>query len=132
MAQSEVYWKFKEFVLGSDGVFGTWAKGLPQADQAKVDLFIDRLRLMKTFPPKLVFKLTGYKKIYELRIKGPHVQYRPLGCYGPGRHEFTLLVGAMEVENKFDPKDAPDKAVERQLLIGDKKVTRYLWTEKEK
>jgi hypothetical protein len=125
MADGEIYWKFREFVSDSGGQFENWVNGLPLADQAKIDLFIGRLRLMKTLPPKLVFPLKGYKKIYELRIKGPHMQYRPLGCYGPDKNEFTLLIGAKEVGDELEPKNAPSKAVERQKLIKDPKVTRY-------
>jgi hypothetical protein len=129
MALNEIYWKFKEFISESGGEFENWVNSLPPADQAKIDVFIGRLRLMKTWSPKLVFPLTGYRKIYELKIHGPGVQYRPLGCYGPGRNEFTLLIGAKEVGSKFEPKDAPNKAVERQKLIQDKRLTKYLWTD---
>jgi hypothetical protein len=124
------YWKFKEFVSESRGEFESWLNDLPIRDQLKIEVFIKRLLTIENWPPKLVFPLKGYKKIYELRIKGPHVQYRPLGCYGPDRNEFTLLVGAKEEESKFEPKDAPDKAMERQKLIQDGRFTKYLWMSK--
>ena len=129
MAQGEIYWKFKEFISESGREFENWVNGLPLADQAKIDVFIGRLRLMKTWSPKLVFHLTGYRKICEVKIHGRGVQYRPLGCYGPGRNEFTLLIGAKEVGDKFEPQNAPSKAVERQKLIQDPRFTKYLWTD---
>ena len=130
MTLEQKYWKFKEFVdIGEDiGAFESWLNGLPLKDQAKIEAFIRRLELMKVLPPKLVFPLTGYRKIYELKIHGPALQYRPLGCYGPNRNEFTLLVGAKEEGSKFEPKDAPRKAVDRQKLIQDKRFTK-LWTD---
>jgi hypothetical protein len=127
------YWRFKEFVLKpAIGEFEGWFDGLPDRDQAKIEVFINRLINIQNWPPKLVFPLSGYRKIYELKIHGPGVQYRPLGCYGPERNEFTLLIGAKEVGDKFEPKDAPNKAVERQALIQDRRFTKYLWmSEKE-
>jgi hypothetical protein len=122
-----VYWKFKEFLSEAGGEFENWLNSLPLAHQAKIDLFISRLRLIKTWSKKLVYPLTGYRKIYELRIRGPHIEYRPLGCYGPDRNEFTLLIGVKEVESKFEPRDAPNKAVERQKLIQDRRFTKYYY-----
>ena len=61
------------------------------------------------------------------------MQYRPLGCYGPDRNEFTLLIGAKEIGSKFEPKDAPNKAMERQRLIfQDGRFTKYLWVNAKK
>jgi hypothetical protein len=131
MIQGKKYWKFKDFVLqpgATLGVVESWIDGLPvKKDQAKIEAFIRRLEVIKNWPTNLVFPLTGYKKIYELKIKG-RIQYRPLGCYGPKPGEFTLLMGAEEKNHKFEPKSAPDMAVERQRLIQDQRFTKYLWT----
>jgi hypothetical protein len=129
MASEQKYWRFKEFVgIGDDiGAFESWLNGLPLRDQAKIEAFIRRLELIEHWPPNLVFPLTGYRKIYELKIRG-RIQYRPLGCYGPEHDEFTLLVGAEERDDKFEPKNAPAIATERQKLIQNPRFTRYLWT----
>jgi hypothetical protein len=120
------YWKFKEFVSVSGAAFESWLNGLPLKDQAKIEAFIRRLEIIKLWPVNLVSPLTGYRKIYELRIYGPDVQYRPLGCYGPKRNEFTLLIGAKEEGSKFVPKDAPRKAMERRnLIIQNPRFTKY-------
>jgi len=44
------------------------------------------------------------------------VQYRPLGCYGPERREFTLLIGAVEKGGKL-PRAALEAAVQRRKII---------------
>ena len=41
------HWKFKEFVSESGGEFENWVNALPLAHQAKIDVFISRLRLIK-------------------------------------------------------------------------------------
>ncbi len=65
-----------------------------------------------------VFKpLQGYDKIFEIRFKASRTEWRPLGCYGPERREFTLLVGAKEQNNRFVPRSAPDTAITRETLI---------------
>ncbi|MCJ7546110.1 MAG: type II toxin-antitoxin system RelE/ParE family toxin [Deltaproteobacteria bacterium] len=62
-------------------------------------------------------KLTGYANIWEIRVKSENVQYRPLGCCGPGDKVFSLLVGAREINKRFDPKDAPKIAEKREKLV---------------
>ena len=41
----------------------------------------------------------GRDDIYELKFRLKRVQFRPFGCYGPGRFGFTLLGGAIEQGN---------------------------------
>jgi hypothetical protein len=67
-------------------------------------------------------KLQGLEKgssIYEIRISGNNVLYRPLGCFGPkGEEEFTLLIGAFEKgKGTFEPRRAPDIAIARCKLV---------------
>lgn len=42
--------------------------------------------------------------IGEIRFQVRRIQYRPLGYFGPMNHQFTLLVGAIEKNNRFVPK----------------------------
>jgi hypothetical protein len=48
-------------------------------------------------------KLSGH--IHEIRVKDitEKVQYRLLGCFGPGARVFTLLIGAQEKDKKLAP-----------------------------
>jgi len=71
------------------------------------------LKKIKNWGPKLVKKLQGKKfdPIYELRISGSNVEYRPLGFYGPGEHDFTLVISARKKSGKrkkpiWEPTDA--------------------------
>ena len=109
------FWHFKIFDIKE---FREWKKGLPSGDQAKIDLFISRLELIQNLPTKLVKPVKGYRKIFEIRIKGKNIVYRPLGCYGPEREQFTILYpDAIEKGGKFVPGDAPQRALGRRENI---------------
>lgn len=111
-------WKLKVFI-SINGVcdFEKWlAKQLPE-DRAKIDIFLNRLLITELWSRKHVRPLTGYSKINEIVIKGKNIQLRPLGCFGPNRKEFTILLGAEERGNHFVPKDALIRAEERQKLV---------------
>ena len=82
--------------------------------------FETRLRYLgntEVWSPDFVKKLKGYEGIYEIRIRYEQVQYRPLGCLGPNNREFTLLIGALEKDSEFVPKNAPNIAYNRKELI---------------
>ena len=111
-------WIFKVFISVNDACdFEKWFDDQIPEDRAKIRIFINRLIITELWSSKHVRPLTGYSKINELVIKGKKVQLRPLGCFGPYRKEFTLLLGAKEKGGKFVPKDAPDRAKERQELV---------------
>jgi hypothetical protein len=111
-------WKFKVFI-SINGVcdFEKWLKEQIPEDRAKIDIFIDRLLVTESWSKKHVRPLTSYSKINELVIKGKKIQLRPLGCFGPKRKEFTILLGAEERGDHFVPKDAPVRAERRQKLV---------------
>lgn len=48
------------------------------------------------WPEQYVSALKGWPELIELRIVSAGNQYRPIGFYGPGRHEFALVLGATE------------------------------------
>lgn len=54
-----------------------------------------------------------YRELGKLRFKVKNVQHRPLGFFGPGAREFTLLIWATERDGKFDPPNVRDTALER-------------------
>jgi hypothetical protein len=73
---------------------------LPPKDQAKID---DRLRAMEQFDKwseKWASKYKGTDEIYEFRITGNKVQYRPLGTYY-GIKQYVILAGAIEKDDKI-------------------------------
>jgi hypothetical protein len=55
--------------------------------------------------------------LIELTITIGKVQYRPIGCYGPRPREITLLIGAIEKGDDFEPRDACVRAVNRKNLV---------------
>ncbi len=57
-----------------------------------------------------------FSKIGEIRFSQQNVQHRVLGFFWPGRGEFILLMGAIEKDNKFIPKNAPEQAIERMEI----------------
>ena len=91
---------------------------LPPAAQAKIDTIILTLRAYPKlpWPPQYVSALRGYRDIYELRVCSCGVQYRPLGCFGPAKKEFTILIGSIEKGGKL-PKDDCETAAERRKTI---------------
>jgi hypothetical protein len=93
-----------------------WTLGLPKKAQAKIDVFVINLQAFEVFPAQYVSAYRGYSGIYELIIKSGGVQYRPLGCYGPGNREFTVLIGAIEKGGKI-PKGILNSAVARKESV---------------
>lgn len=59
-------------------------------------------------------------QLLELRREIEGVQYRPIGCHGPGRAEVTLLFGAIEKGGKFVPLTACDIAQNRKARLAEK------------
>lgn len=55
----------------------------------------------------------------ELRFDFGKVEYRPIGCFGPARSDFTILIGATKKGKNYDPRNALDTALERKRFIGE-------------
>ncbi len=112
-------WTFKVFISsrGVD-VFDKWLNTLPDKDQAKIETIIRRLEITKKLGRPLTGKLKGYPNLYEIIVLSGNIQYRPIGCYGPKKGEFTILIGAIKKGGKFEPKSALDTAYNRSMLIN--------------
>lgn len=112
-------WVFLEFVA-EDGKspFSKWLSEQPPEAQAAIDTRILTMRGMdrQQWSSKWISPYTGQDKLFELRIPHNKVQYRPLGCYGPSRREFTILAGAIEKNWKI-PKQTIQVAMSRMDLI---------------
>jgi hypothetical protein len=100
-------------------VVRAWIQTLPQAAQAKIDTIMLLLRDQKVWSPQYVSSLRGYQGVSEIRVNSCGVQYRPLGCHGPDRKEFTILIGSVEKGGKLS-KDDCETAVERRKLISER------------
>jgi hypothetical protein len=56
------------------------------------------------------------REIGEIRLRVDK-QYRILGFFGPGRSDFTLLVGASKKGRNYDPHNALDTALDRMRRV---------------
>lgn len=88
------------------------------------DYVSDRLRYLQgvaqlKYP--YVEKWVGEDDLYEVRVVFGGEQYRILGCYGPKRKEFTLLIGAEEKGDRLEPRDAVRTAKTRMTLIVEER-----------
>jgi hypothetical protein len=120
-------WKYIAVKTQNSNVLEEWINSLPQKGQAKVDTLLRRLRITRNWKRPQTGSLTGYDKIIEIIIEFNNVQYRPLGCYGPGRGVFTFLFIATEKGDKFVPKDAPKIAEKmcKQVHNGEIEIEDY-------
>jgi hypothetical protein len=117
-------WIFKGF-LSENGrdIFKEWYEQLSVGAQAKFDTILEYLRDTPhtQWPTTFVLALTEAEGIFEIRFKIRNVLYRPLGCFGPGRGEFTWLVPAREHGNRFEPRNAIALAEARRTIIFEDK-----------
>lgn len=81
-----------------------WLDAIPDDDRAKIDYRLQQMEGMMKWSEKWVSKYTGTKDIFELRITGNKIQYRPLGSYF-GQRQFILLTGAIEKGDKIPKSD---------------------------
>ncbi len=100
-------------------VIAEWRAGLTTRSKARFDQKIDMLATAGMhLPPKLLAgPINKTRHIYKLKIHAD-IMLRPMLCKGPFamEREFTLLVGATEVQNRLIPD--PSIAVEnREILL---------------
>jgi hypothetical protein len=100
-----------------------WRNGLTPRSKAQLDSKLHMLQISGSdLGPKLLagpIKKTGH--IYKLIIHAD-VMLRPMLCKGPFSMdtEFTLLIGAKEIQGKLVP--GPESAIEsRNTLLADRK-----------
>lgn len=121
------FWEFRDFVNESgENLIRDWTCRQPKKAQWRL-LWL--LRNLENTPPPLerkhgIGKLTGEcKGLIEVIFKVAGVQYRPLACYGPGKDQITLLLGATKKsagkkdQTVFNPRNACQVALERKRII---------------
>jgi hypothetical protein len=103
-------------------VISSWRDGLTVRSQAQLDNKLHMLEISgSSLSPKLLagpIMKTGH--IYKLKIYAD-VMLRPMLCKGPFEidTEFTLLIGAKEIQGKLIP--GPESAVKnRAILLADR------------
>lgn len=111
-------WTIKVFVGDNEkSDFYKWRNKMPVKARQKLRWVIDYMETTKNWSRDYFKLLTDYEGIGEIRFASHGKQYRPLGCYGPCEQEFTILVGAEEKGDRFNPPTAPRTAAERRKLI---------------
>lgn len=116
----EPFWTFFSFLDRGTCVIHKWMNdiGMKTKARVKIETRFRYLSLQQTWEPNFAKKLNGYDDIYEIRIRHEGVQFRPLGCFDPHSRVFTLLIGAVEKDSNFRPRNAPEVAASRRKLIS--------------
>lgn len=112
-------WVFKIYVSPSGR---TAQKEVDEQDAVVVINFKTRLRYLANTPKAdwkkpHARKLKGVKDLYEIRFEANNVQHRPLGFFGLGAKEFTILIWATHKQDIYDPSEAIETAEKRRALI---------------
>ena len=93
-------WTFYDYVESTGrNPIRDWLDDLPPDDCAKIDTRLRYMAVMSKWPEKWVSKYRGADDIFEFRVTGNKVQYRPLGTYY-GTKQYLLLAGAIEKGDK--------------------------------
>jgi hypothetical protein len=93
------FWLFRCYALGGTGSYNGWYASLPVQVQTEIDNVLEILGATRKWPKELAKELEGScEGLAEIIVEllGADEQsehYRLLGFFGPGRMEFTLLVG---------------------------------------
>lgn len=113
------HWHFRDYVDGAgQNQIRIWLDSEPLKVQMRIDALIRNLEVAERLWEPHVKVLKGEcKGLIELRIKINKIQYRPLAYYGPIRRQITLLYGAIEKGDRFEPKNSCEIALERRALI---------------
>ena len=126
---AENQWRFFDFLnQAGNNEIHKWLHEQGAIVRAKVNALIRNLeKLDRAFErPDKVGLLSKPpckgENLIELILKVNNVQYRPIGWYGPGTREVTLLFGATEKDDQFVPKNACSTAIERKKdVIRDRR-----------
>lgn len=102
----------------NENEFKEWSENLQKKELAKLNQKLDLLELHGNGLAPNLLSDTSVSGIKKIKVRGS-VQLRPLLCYGPINNdsEFTLLMGAKEIGDKWSPQNAPDIALKKKLEV---------------
>ncbi|MCF8149165.1 MAG: hypothetical protein K9K30_00865 [Burkholderiaceae bacterium] len=119
----ELNWTFKVYVseTGSQAL----QKSIDAKDEVVIQYFKTRIRYLANTPKRdwkqpHAKKLKGVRDIYEIRFAASGVQHRPLGFFGPGEKEFTIVLWATHKQDIYDPHNAINTADGRRKLVSNR------------
>jgi hypothetical protein len=118
-------WTFRDYTSESgDNVIVRWVEAIKPPKRrwkmiARWDAFLEHIQNLEPprWPSEWFTELKGFPRILEMKFTVQNIQFRPLGYFGPHRHEFTFLVGAIEKNNRFVPLNAPELAIEHKNIV---------------
>jgi phage-related protein len=98
-------WRFFDYAeLTQRNKIREWLDALPDGDRARIDHRLLMMAALPNWSEKWVSKYRCSGDLYEFRITGKDVQYRPLGTYY-GTKQYIILVGAIEKNDKIPKSD---------------------------
>ena len=110
--------------VGADGtnVIRAWLDGFSEKSRtkvkAKLDIHLGYIRTVPRIRNDYMEKLKGEDDgIYEIKISYRKVEYRILSCYGPNPGQITMLVPAIEQNDRLRPPGVRRTARERSADI---------------
>lgn len=114
------HWKFCSFLNRGECVIHQWMTeiGIKAKGIQRIEARFNYLSVTQIWEPHYAKKLKGYDDLFEIRIRHEKVQFRPLGWFGPFPNQFTLLIGAVEKDWDFEPRNAPAIAMNRRQAIN--------------
>lgn len=122
------YWTFLDFVAvtGRNAIedwIASQPSGTRQRLKSKLNTVLQHLEIRQALDRPMVGQLRGEpcKGLFEVVLYVDKIAFRPIGCFGPGSNEFTLLAGAEERGGKLAPSDICATAHSRKALIGKRK-----------
>ena len=115
-------WTFRDYVnRRGDNEIHEWlnSRHVPKKAKAAINARLVTLRGFPEFPENYVSAYKGRPGLFELKIRYAGAQYRPFGFYGPGRQEFTLLIGAIEKDGTIAPSLLDSAEKKREIVNND-------------
>ena len=98
-----------------DDWYGRQSDGVRAALDVTLEYLVQRPR-NEWVRPEFDLLSGNMREVGEIRFKVDK-QYRVLGFFGPGRSEFTLLIGASKKGNVYDPKGTLETALKRMSQV---------------
>lgn len=100
---------FFDFVSArGENMIEAWLATIPWKARDEINVQLLLLRNVRKLERPDAAQLKGpeCRGLIEIRVTVERQRYRPLAYVGPGPGQVTLLVGAKEKGDKFEPKEA--------------------------